>query len=150
DLPHRESTPAEPLAVQLAELGVAVAVVAVLGEVLEVEQLERHARTSVLAMELLEVGQHVLALGLGTLAQHPQLELVMAGPIEVGELELGPGREREHLGHRAHAAADAGDDLLVRASEAPLLAQDLSDAVHGQSRRSHRAPKGAAAAPARP
>jgi hypothetical protein len=88
ELPHHELPPLEPAPVQRAELGVSVAVVGMLGKVLDVQQLERHAGAAMLAMDRLEVWQRVLALGLDALAQHALLELLLAvlswreGPVE--------------------------------------------------------------------
>lgn len=115
DLLHREPPSLKPTPVQRAELRVPIAVVGVLGEVLDVQQRERHARPTILAMDRLEVGQRVLALGLDALAEHALLELAIIERVDVREPEPRRARAVEHLPHHAHAAPDAGGDLsLVR------------------------------------
>jgi hypothetical protein len=62
DLSPREPSSLKPPPVQRAELRAPVALVGGLGKVFEVQQLERHAWSAMLAMDRLEVRQRVLAL----------------------------------------------------------------------------------------
>lgn len=138
-LAHREPVPGEPLAVEVAEPGVAVAG-GMLLEVLQVEQFQGDAG-------LLPLGVEV-----GTVRQRPGRPRRRRGPVETGlqdvighrldlrPIQAGMGGPAEHAGHRPDADLETGRHLSVAAAQGPLLSEDLAKLAHGQSLGRHPAP----------
>jgi hypothetical protein len=129
-LAHREPMAGEPLAVVVAEPGVAVAV-GVLLEILEVQQFQGDAG-------LLPLGVEVRAIGDGAAAPAGRRHAVETGLQDVvGELlDLLPvqprvGRPAEDAGHGPDADIETGGHLPVAAGQRPLLAENLADLAHG-------------------
>ena len=142
DLAHRQAAPAEPAAVDLAELGVAIPV-GMLLEVLEVEQLQRDAGLAALGVQGGAVGPRPAAApGHRAEAVQPRLQGVVGQGLDLGPVEAGrPGAE--HRGpDRAAAEAEALGDRPVAPAQGELLPQDLAGVAHGQSLGGHSSPFG--------
>jgi hypothetical protein len=139
DLAHRQAPALEPAAVDLAELGVAVAV-GMLLEVFEMEQLERDAGLAPLGMQVGAVGDGAMMRGRGRGPVHAGLQPVVAEGVDLRPIE--PGRAgAQHRGADGTAAdPQALRHLPVGAPEAPLLSQDLPCLAHGQSLGGHPSP----------
>src|SRR4051794_36655652 len=101
-------------------------------EVLDVQQRERHARTTQLEMEC-------RAVRLGTHARGCRLRVELRFELCVGQSLDGVSVEAERADggddarYRARADARRSRDLAVAPSERELLSQDLSYVLHGKS-----------------
>jgi hypothetical protein len=139
DLTHRQAAPLDPAAIELAELGIAVAV-RVLFEIFDMEQLERDAGLAPLGMEVGAVGDGAMMRGRGRGPVHAGLQRLVAEGIDLSPIESS-GAGAQHRGADG-AAADpqALRHLAVGAPEAPLLSQDLPCLAHGQSLGGHPSP----------
>ena len=139
DLAHRQAPALEPAPVELAELGVAVAVRMLL-EIFQMEQLERDAGLAPLGMQVGAVGDGAMMRGRGRGPVHAGLQRLVAEGVDLGPIE--PGRAgAQHRGtHGPAADPQALRHLPVGAPEAPLLSQDLPCLAHGQSLGGHPSP----------
>jgi hypothetical protein len=147
DLAHREPTAGEPAAVDLAELGVAVAVRMLL-EIFQMEQLEGDAGLAPLGVQVGAVGDGAMVRRRGRGPVHPGLQRLVAEGVDLSPIK--PGRPRAQHRGADGAAADpqALRHLPVGAPEAPLLSQDLPCLAHGQSLGGHPSPFRGADGPA--
>jgi len=136
-LPHREVALVEPLAVPLAELRVAVTVRMLL-QILEVEQLERHARLPALDVEVRAVRHRPIA-GRRDGWVELRLQRVVRERLDRGPVEPGRDRASDRPRDRADRHADRLAHLSVAPAERPLLPENLSRVAHGQSLRRHAA-----------
>ena len=130
DLAHREPAPCAPAAVELAELGIAIAV-GVLLEVLEVQQLQGDAGLAPLGVQVGAIGDDAVVGGRRRGPIHAGLEDLVGQALDLGPIEPGgPGPQ-----HRGADGAAADPQALghrpVALPEAPLLSQNLSDLAHG-------------------
>jgi hypothetical protein len=131
DLAHGEPAAAEPPSIDVAVLRVLVAVGMAL-QILEVEQLERHAG-------LPAFGVDGGAVGPGSGPPRAGAPLVEPGRQDVvrHRLDRGPGvepgcpRPVQRAADRADAQPHAARHRPVTAAELPLLSQDLADGPHG-------------------
>jgi hypothetical protein len=130
DLAHREPTPFAPAAVELAELGVAIAI-GVLLEVLEVQQLQGDAGLAPLGVQVGAVGDDPVVGGGCRGPVHAGLEDLVGQTLDLAPIE--PGRPGPQ--HRGADGAAANPQALghrpVALPKAPLLSQNLSDLAHG-------------------
>ncbi len=129
-LAHGEPLAAEPLAIQIAEPGVAVPG-GMLLEVLQVEQFQGNAG-------LLPLGVEVGAIRLGPgvrggrgRAVEPGLQSVVGQGLGRRPVQAGMRSAADHRGHAAQADAETGGHLAVAAAHGPLLAENLTDLTHG-------------------
>jgi hypothetical protein len=128
-LTHREPAPFAPAAVELPELGIAIAV-GVLLEVLEVEQLQSDAGLPPLGVQVGAIGDDPVMGGRRRRPVHPSLKHFVGQALDLSPLE--PGRPGPQ--HRGADGAAADPQALGHrpvAPEAPLLSQNLSDLAHG-------------------
>src|SRR5206468_5073077 len=91
DLAHREAAAPEPAAVDLTELGVAVAVRMLL-EIFEMEQFEGDAGPAPLGMQVGAVGDGAMIRGRSRRSVDPRVQDVVAEPVDLSPVE--PGRAR--------------------------------------------------------
>ena len=131
-LAHRQAPAPEPAAVDLAELRVAVPV-GMLLQVLEVEQLERHAGLAPLGVEVGAVGPGSGALARGPRRVQPGLEGLVGQALDVGPAEAGGAGPPLDPGHRPQPDTQALGHLPMGPTQGPLLAEDFADLAHGQS-----------------
>ena len=129
-LAHAEAMAAEPLPVQIAEAGVAVAGGVPL-QILEVEEFEGDAGLLALGMEVRTIGDGPPPPGGARRPIEPGVQGIIRQGLDLGPVEAGgPGPEHgspdgantdpEALGHRA-----------VRAAQGPLLSENLACVTHG-------------------
>ena len=143
DLAHRQAAPAEPAAVDLAELGVAVPV-GVLLEVLEVEQLQGDAGLAALGVQGGAVRPRPAAApghrAAARTAAPPGRR--RSGPRPGPSPARRPGRAATVVPTAPLTDAEALGDRPVAAAQGPLLAQNLAGVSHGQSLGGHSSPFG--------
>jgi hypothetical protein len=147
DLAHRQAPAVEPATVDLAELGVAVAVRMLLS-IFEMEQLEGDAGLAPLGMQIGAVGDGTMMRGRGRGSIHSGAQHLVAEGVDLRPLE--PGRPgAQHRGPDGTITdPQALRHLPVGAPEAPLLSQDLPCLAHGQSLGGHPSPFRGADGPA--
>ena len=130
DLAHGGPAAFAPATVELAELGIAIAV-GVLLEVLDVQQLQGDAGLAPLDVHVGAIGDDPVVGGRRRRPVHAGLKDLVGQALDLGPVEArrpGPqhrgadraGTDPQALGHRA-----------VALPKAPLLSQDLSDLTHG-------------------
>ena len=131
DLPHRQPAALHPPAVDLAELGVAVAVGVPL-QVLQVEQLEGDAGLAPFGMQdgAVGPGPDPLAGDLGPPVE-PARQAVLAQGLDLGPVQPGGAGPAFHAGHGPQPDLQALRHLPVAAAQGPLLSQDLAGVPHG-------------------
>ena len=130
DLAHRAPASFAPAPVELAELGIAIAV-GVLLEILEVQQLQGDAGLASLDVQVGTIGDDPVVPGRRRRPVHAGLEDLVGQDLDLGPVESGrPGSQ-----HRGADGAVADPQALghrpVAPPEAPLLSQNLSDLAHG-------------------
>jgi len=124
-LPHRDALLADPLAVPLTEGRVPIALWVLL-EILQMQELKRHARAAQLDMEVGQVGLGSPITLAATRPIHALLELLIVElvdrfPVEAQRLGTN-GRTRYAPGADAHSLGG----LSMAAPELQLVSQDLS------------------------
>ena len=124
-LPHREALLAEPLAVPLAERRVAVPV-RVLLEVLDVQELQRDARTAQLDVQVRQVRLGTTVALSTARAVHARLELLVVELLDRVPVEAENTSTRRGTRHAARADASRSRRRAMAASELQLLPKDLS------------------------
>jgi hypothetical protein len=147
DLAHREAPALEPPTVDVAELGVPVAVRMLL-EIFQMEQLEGDARLAPLGVQGGAVGDGAMAGGWRRRPIHPGLQGLVAEGLDLAPREAGPAGAQDGSADGAATDPQALRHLPVGAPEAPLLSQDLPCLAHGQSLGGHPSPFRGRAAPA--
>ncbi len=131
ELAHGQAAPFEPVAVEVAEPCVAVAV-GVLFQVLEVEQLQGDAGPSALRVDPGAVGRRALPL-----ARHlrpaiePALQHVVTQRLDLKPVQPGPLGPHEDAADRAQPDPEALSHRPVAQPQGPLLPQDFPDLPHG-------------------
>jgi len=150
DLAHRQPPVLDPAAVDLAELGVAVAV-RVLLEIFEMEQLEGDAGPAPLGMQVGAVRDGAMMRGRGRRSVDPRVQYVVAERVDLSPVKPGRAGAQHRGADGAGADPQALRHLAVGPPEAPLLSQDLPRLAHGQSLGGHPSPfRGRAARPTVP
>ena len=131
DLAHREPAAAQPLPIELAVLRVLVAVGMAL-QVLEVQQLERHAGLPALGMDQRAVRLRPRPGSPLAARIEPRRQRVVRHRLDRGPgLEPGRPRPLQRAADRADTQADAARHGPVAPAELPLLSQNLADRPHG-------------------
>ncbi len=136
DLAHRQPPALSPAAVELAELGVAVAVRMLL-EIFEMEQLERDTGLAPLGMQVGAVGDGAMMRGPSRRPVHAGVQRLIAEGVDLRPLEPGRAGSQHRGADGAGADPQALRHLAVGSPEAPLLSQDLPCLAHGQSLGGH-------------
>jgi hypothetical protein len=108
------------------------------GEVLDVQERERHARPSQLDVKGRAVGLGPLR-GLRCLRIEERLERLVVERLHAVRVQPVRGRHRHHPGHGARADPERSRHLAVRAPERQFLSQNLSQSKHRKSRCRHAA-----------
>jgi hypothetical protein len=100
-------------------------------EVLEVEQLQRHAALAPLRVQVGAVRERALGPGVHGAPVEAGLEGVVGEDLDVGPGEAGLPGPLGHAGDGAQADPEAPRYLAVALPQGPLLSQDLADLSHG-------------------
>lgn len=130
DLAHRQAPAVKPAPVELAELGVAVAV-RVLLEVLQVEQFEGDAGLVPLGVQDRAVGDGPMMRGRRRRPVEPGLQHLVAERLDLRPVEPGGAGPSLDAGDGPQAGPHVLGHLPVAPPQGPLLSQDLADLPHG-------------------
>ena len=130
DLAHGQAAALQPAAVELAELGVPVAVGMVL-EVFEVEQFEGDAGLAPLGVQVGAVRDGTVVGGRRRGPVHAGLQRLVGEALDLAPVEAGRAGAQHRGPHGAAADPQALRHVAVAEPEAPLLSQDLSGLTHG-------------------
>jgi hypothetical protein len=130
DLAHGAPAPFAPPAVELAELGIAIAV-GVLLEVLEVQQLQGDAGLAPLGVQVGTVGDDPVVGGGRRRPVHAGLQHLVGQALDLGPIQPGGPRPQHRGADGAVTDPQALGHRPVALPEAPLLSQNLSDLAHG-------------------
>ena len=130
DLAHRQAPPLEPAPVDLAELGVAVAVRMLL-EILQVQQLEGDAGLVPFGVQDRAVGHGPMVRGRRRRPVQAGLQRLVAERLDLRPVEPGGAGSSLDAGDGPQAGPQVLGHLPVAPAQGPLLSQDLADLPHG-------------------